>query len=284
MKKLYILLGCALLSIMLPCCKKAIMGNGHGEYKVSILSEANTGVSAANLEDARQSFLFTGRFTREGAEKEITISFRGTEYAGVYEYSQQGKGTTLIRDSYAVDDPVCRHFAVESETKVLLYIDVAGYGTVVQEAELPLPVLSEEEILEKAADYASDWISTEEYGTPEITIRDGSESMASLYQVLFVSKAQGIETTDRISVLLSDRGVLHQVSASEPGWTKKYRDALRSFSVEEAIRAGMAASGLTSPTVTSKRFGISREGKVFLMLGLSGTGSEAPVLLAISEE
>ncbi len=87
-----------------------------------------------------------------------------------------------------------------------------------------------------------------------------------------------------MDLLISNRGRLIFIGASQPGWSREYRKELEEFPVEEAIRQGIEKSGFLTPTINTKRFGITKEGEVVLLLGLTGDMEEGAVLLVIRRE
>ncbi len=265
------------------------------QYKVTLISEGNAGEKTINME----SDLSYRPFTSTTAPKELTVTFQGKEYTGTYWMSEKLPGSGIIRDEYHID--IDRRgfaqFEVNSADQRLLSMHInARYDFIVAGAdfdawELAQPVLSKEEIEALAVSYAKELISLDEYSV-RLEIREGPTVIAppsdtpevEIYECFFCSMVQGIETTDQASVLLTDRGTFYYVSALAPGWVAEHRDELLSFDVEAAMEAANEASHLTNPTVKVRRFGIDENGQVFLMLFITGSDTEMPLLLGVTEE
>ena len=104
------------------------------------------------------------------------------------------------------------------------------------------------------------------------------------YAYRFWSKVNGVETTDYVDLLLSNKGSLVFIGASQPGWTREHKEELQAFPLEEAVRQGIESSGFSSPVITVERFGITNEGEVVLLLGLAGTQDEGSLMLVIRND
>ena len=260
------------------------------QYHVRLISEGNTGEKTINME----SDLIYGSFTSKTAPEELTVTFRGNEYTGTYWTSQRLPGSGVVRDEYHVGSAAS--FAVSSTDQKLLYIDInmlSEYGISGADWdawEMAQPVLSKEELEALAVSYAKELISLDRYSV-KVEIQKGPTVIGSsepphadLYTYTFCHKVHGIETTDQVSVLLSDRGIFRYVSALAPGWTDEHWEELSSFDVKAATEAAKEASHLTDPKVKVSRFGINEDGQVFLMLFLTGADHETPLLLGVTEE
>lgn len=250
------------------------------QYAIQVLDKGNGGISTIDQATIGQSLQ---SFQSETAPKEMTISFQGKEYSGNYEESSRSMGTTAIRDTYRVPGySRCLEFSVDSESKAPIFIYMVGQEYF--EKEMDLPTISEEKIQSKAKEYASEWIQLDDFSIFQNDYREGDDTVAAVYGFRFCSMAQGVETTDFVDVLISDRGSLIYMSAPQVGWTKEHQEELKSFDVEEATEQAKMASKLTNPAVGIRRFGINEEGKVYLMVFLTGTEEETPLLLGISQE
>jgi hypothetical protein len=261
------------------------------QYLVRLISEGNAGEKAINME----SDLSYGSFASKTAPKELTVTFQGKEYTGSYWMSEKLPGSGIVRDEYHVGSDAS--FAVSSADQTLLYMDInvlSEYGlsgTDWDAWEMAQPVLSITEIKRLAVSYAQELVSLDDYSA-KLEIRKGPTVLgpssepphADLYEYTFCGTVQGLETTDQVSVLISDRGIFRYVSALAPGWVGEHRGELLSFDVNAATEAAKEASHLTNPTVKARRFGIDENGKVFLMLFLTGANDETPLLLGVSEE
>ena len=265
------------------------------QYKVTLISEGNAGEKTINME----SDLSYSSFTSTTAPKELTVTFRGKEYTGTYWMSEKLLGSGIIRDEYHID--IDRRgfaqFEVNSTDHKLLSMHInARYDSIVAGTdfdawELAQPVLSKEEIEALAVSYAKELVSLDEYSA-RLEIREGPTVIGppsdtpevEVYDCYFCSTVQGIETTDQVSVLITDRGTFYYAIALAPGWVGEHRDELLSFDVEAATEAAKEASHLTNPTVKVRRFGIDENGHVFLMLFITGSDTEMPLLLGVTEE
>ena len=262
-------------------------------YQVKLLSEGNAGEKTINLETDSS---YGGSFESKTAPKEVTVTFQGRQYTGSYWMSRKYPGVGIIQDEYHFrDDKQAGEFYVNSADQQLLFIDISWQNASdFQEYhswEMSLPVLPKEKIEELAVGYAEEWTSLEEYSA-SFELRKGPTVLSpttepidpDVYDLVLTSMVQDIETTDRVSVLISDRGVLHYAGIQAPGWVKDHREELLAFDVEAATEAAMAASNLTHPAVKLRRFGINENGQIYLMLFLTGAENETPLLLGIFED
>ena len=284
MKRHFLLAILVISCLLFAGCQKAEFSSVDSRelhYQAYLLSEMNSKIRTDQLTEFQITYGMERSYKSEDAAQELSVAFRGTTYQGVYECSYRGKGTIAERDRYVASGPICTGFEVDHTTGALLWINLAGYGQVVQLSELNKPILAEKTIEKLATDYASDWISVKDYDLVEKTVRAGRGEMADLYVYSFTKTVHGVKTTDSIYVYISDRGVLHMISVLEIGWTEKYRKELSAFSVEEAVNTAKTVSGLTNPTVNTQKFGITPDGKIVLMVSLLGGENEAPVELAI---
>ena len=262
-------------------------------YQIKLLSEGNAGEKTINLETDSS---YGGSFESKTAPKEVTVTFQGRQYTGSYWMSQKYPGVGIIQDEYHFrDDKQAGEFYVNSADQQLLFIEIGWQNASdFQEYhswEMSLPVLPKEKIEELAVGYAEEWTSLEEYSA-SFELRKGPTVLSpateptdpDLYDLVLTSMVQGIETTDRVFVLISDRGVLHYAGTESPGWVKDHREELLAFDVQAATEAAMAASHLTNPAVKVRRFGLDDQGHVMLMLFLTGAENETPLLLSVTEE
>ncbi len=252
---------------------------GCRSYHVSLLSVGNSTATPSSVVQAPEDYKGKESFQRTEASRELTVSFDGTEYTGTYRDSSRAKGSMTVLDHYEVDGPTRLVFSVDSSNRklaaVILRVDSG--------AELELPMLGTDETEAKAREYASMWVSLSEYELTESSVRKG-KSHADYYYYRFCKKACGIETTDGVDVLISDRGVLHYMETIGLGWVDQHQAELKAFPLSAAVKAAEKASGLSSPTVGVRRFGISAAGKVFLIVTFSGTGNEALMELAVTAD
>lgn len=251
------------------------------EFSVQLLDKGEGGIETIDFETISPY----GSFISTDALETVTVSFDGNTYTGTYRTTNHYPGTNLLIDEYYVDDSsLCSSFEVSREDQTLLGIDMVG-GQEFFASEFTRPILSEEEIEQRAVSWASKWILMDGYSS-ELDFRKGSEeaSCPDLYCYRFCSIAQGIETTDYLDVLVSDRGTFYWMHALQPGWTKDHRAELLNFDVKEAIEQAKVASKLTNPVIGAQRFGLTEEGKVCLMVFLTGSDDEVPLLLGVSQE
>ena len=251
---------------------------GCRSYNVRLLSVGSSIADTASVAQASEEFKGRASFQRAEASRELTVSFEGTEYTGTYRDSSRGKGAMTVLDHYEVGSgPVRLVFSVDSSDRKLAAVTLR----VDSSEELKLPMLGADETEAKAREYASMWVSLSEYELTESSVRTRS-SHADYHYYRFCKKACGIETTDWVDVLISDRGVLHYMETMGLGWVNQHQAELNAFPLSAAVKAAEKASGLASPTVGVRRFGISADGKVFLIVTLSGASNEALMELAVT--
>ena len=223
-----------------------------------------------------------GMYQSKTAAPEMTVTFEGEEYRGVYSYTYVPSGTGSVHDVYKPEIPKegnYLYFEVESSTGELRFIDLAVTQLLVEDQQAK--IISEQEIEEIALQWARKWTSLEDY-EKEVEFRDTPDDDWDFYHYRFWSIVQGVETTDYVDLLVSNRGRLIFIGASQPGWSREHREELEEFPVEEAVRQGIEKSGFSSPTINTKRFGITKEGEVVLLLGLTQSSQGSSVLYVIA--
>ena len=283
---------CCLLLLSAGTCA---CSNGHGAgligrtdsmqktYTVREISEGNGGIKHTPLEKALPSFCEES-FERAEAPKEQAVVFQEKEYQGTYRNSRRYSGTKTVIDTYTVlGGSRCGEFHVNSSTRELTYISFFVGQKELWEREKDLPRISRQEVEKKAMEIAGVWGATDEYSISLQTFWPGDASSSGDYNFRVCRMVQGIETTDYIDVLIDDRGTLLYIGSAELGWVNDHRGELESFSLEIATETAKKESGLSAPSVQVQRFGISADDEVFLMLMLSGSGNEQPVVLAVTE-
>ena len=269
-----------------PSATPTEMNTAPKQYHVRLISKGNSGeISGVFTSNAMET---GGVFQSETARPELTVTFEGQIYHGVYRWSERYAGSGMILDGYdAETDSVKAFFKVNTEDRSLMFFEILSQNGLEGGDyflwEVSLPVLPESEIEKAALRYAGIWSSMEDY-TVSHTVQKGNETCADFYDYVFCRKVHGIETTDRIMVLISDRGIFHYAGAEGSRWADEHWEELSSFDVKAATEAAKEASHLTNPTVKIRRFGIDENGQVFLMLFLTGANEETPLLLGVTEE
>ncbi len=254
-------------------------------FRCEVLSLANGGPFSPFLTQSDLAVQWgSGLFQSQTAAKEITVTFEGTAYHGVYSYSYVPSGLGVTHDVYKPEIPAegdYNYFEVNSSTGDLVFIHLASPRLLLEEKEASF--ISQEEIDEIAKQWAAKWIPLDEY-EKEVEFRDTQDDDWDFYAYRFWSKVNGVETTDYVSVMVSNKGRLIYIGASQAGWSREHRAELEAFPVEEAILKGIEASGFVSPTINVKRLGITSENEIVLLLGLNGTEEEGAVLFVIRRE
>lgn len=294
MRKISVFSGCFLiLALLLTSCmqkqpnegKKIDSTEQESHFRCEVLSIANGGPFATFLSQSDLAADWGGgMYQSKTAAKEMTVTFEGEEYEGIYHYSYIPAGTGIVNDVYSpgigTEGNYC-YFEVDSLSGELRFIHLASTQLALEEKQAKR--ITEKEIEEIAKQWAWKWISLDDYES-SVEFRDTPNDDWDFYNYRFWSKVNGVETTDYVDLLISNRGRLIFIGASQPGWSREYRKELEEFPVEEAIRQGIEKSGFLTPTINTKRFGITKEGEVVLLLGLTGDMEEGAVLLVIRRE
>lgn len=80
----------------------------------------------------------------------------------------------------------------------------------------------------------------------------------------------------------AEKTILQNLNPS--GWTQEYAEDLAAFDVEQATRTALAVSGLTDPKVVQQAFLRTEDGRITMMIYLTGSEGETPLLLNVLDK
>ena len=273
-----VLFACLLGGTVFLIARNNLQGKKH-TFSVTVVGTTNGGTASMDLTNVGTLSWFQSK----DAPAELTVTFMGKSYTGTYFNSERSSLRDDWSNHYHVKDgSMCTGFEVSGLTGKLTMISLGGYRCAALAADQTKTAISIDMIREKALSYAEEWLPLDDYSEKYEKRTAGEPYYFFTYNWTFVRKVQGIETTDEISLRITDRGTLLLMSTNQPGWTKDHQAELDAFPLEEAIKHAKSASGLTNPTVDSCRFELGRDGYVFLKLVLSGRPDEQSVILSVS--
>ena len=214
------------------------------------------------------------------APRERTVRYHGNDVHGTYNFSYKNYRNDTVIDRYRVDrgakgSPV--QFYVRKTDGKLLYIE---FDTASETVALPL--ISEDEALEKARIEASEWISINESRETRVMLsEEGKPESGYVYR--FFRTHEGIDTTDFVEVAITEQGTLWYLSGPDPGWTERKGSELRAFSMEKAEQA--VKEGFPHPIyrIVPARFGLNEKDRVYLEYSVFTSNDTAMTVFVILE-
>lgn len=231
-----------------------------------------------------------GYFESATADSEKTIFFDGQTYTGSYVYSICPPGCGIIMDYYHPQDPIasgCAEFCVDSSTGALLSIDFITSAFYDKHANTSTPTQTEAALQKIAEQWASLYIDSDEYTVRLSRKDDLTDPQMTLYTFEFVKVVNGVDTTDRLLVLLSDRGELGYITPQQLGWVEENIDQLNDFSKINPSKLIETTMGLKSANVEEQWYGITPDSEVVLLVNCvveSKTGATELISMVIKKE
>lgn len=280
------------LFICLLICVVLLTSCSSTSWDCSLLSGSNAiATSQLAIPIAEEATYWNaGYFESATADSEKTIYFDGQSYTGSYVYSICPPGCGIIMDYYHPQDPItsgCAEFCIDSSTGDLLSIDFITSAFYDKHTNTSTPVQTEAALQKIAEQWASFYINPDEYTVRLSRKDDLTDPKMALFTFEFVKVVNGIDTTDRLLVLLSDRGELGYITPQQLDWVEKSIGQLNQFSKTNPSKLIENTIGLKSAKVEQQRYGITPDGEVVLLVSCvveSKTGATELISMVIKKE
>lgn len=243
-------------------------------WECSLLSTMNGSSAGFGLTAADASAVWNrGTFQDAAAPQEMTITFDGKTYTGNYSYSICVVGCGYIKDYYQSEDPrgAFSEFSIRRETGALTGIHFATREFFARNAETPVLEDPSNMLPDMAKQWASHFIDVEAYEMYLYRTIPQQDPKMTTYIYEFVKKANGLDTTDWLQVMLSDRGILGYIGMKQPGWVDEQEEQLQAFASVDPKALIQRDTALTNVAVRKQYYGITPEGKVVLLVNCSVT-------------
>lgn len=212
-----------------------------------------------------------GTYQDENAPREMTITFDGITYTGYYRNSICAVGCGKIKDYYQSEGPdaAFSEFSVERETGILTGIDFVtrdyfDANEATEPLEDPINMLPD-----MARQWASHFIDVDQYKMRLASTRVMQEPRTVLYVYEFVKEVDGRSTTDKLQMLITDRGILGWIGSWQLGWVEDNRDQLEAFACVDAKALIQRDTNYTGVAVSKESYGITPEGKAVMLVSCS---------------
>lgn len=242
------------------------------QWECSMLSTMNGASAPLGLAAADAAVVWNrGTYQDENAPREMTVTFDGVCYTGQYRYSICVVGCGAIKDYYQSESPdaAFSEFSVDRETGKLTGIDFVtrGYFAANEETEaLEDPINMLPGI---AKQWAAHFLDVEQYKMRLSSTRVMQDPRTILYIFDFVKEVDGVGTTDKLQLLITDRGILGWIGTKQLGWVENSQEQLEAFAMADPKALIQRDTTLTSVTVQEKYYGITPEGKVVMLVRCS---------------
>lgn len=209
-----------------------------------------------------------GSFHSETANPMLTVTFAGKEYTGTYKYSVCPPGQGITKDYYEPENPKeadFDEFGVVSGTGELAYISLLT-NTLPEEME-QMPKLENigQKLEALARQWASEFIDPEKYTFRLVRGGFGVGDVRN-YLYEFVRDVDGVDTTDKLTVLLTDRGNLIHIGVGHTGWTEEKRVQLFRFRMANTEKQVAKALEGLQYRIAKQTYGITPKGEVVLLV------------------
>jgi len=204
----------------------------------------------------------------ENVDTTCQVEFDGTTYSGVYKDSRYRLYTSYRTDFYETPDGV--EFGVRADTKELVTLDLWTVGTEWEEGKLEPLNDPAEELKRLAGSIASKLIDPFEYDclNPEISMVPGVDH--ALYTYRFIRMIHDLETSDYVTVILTNRGTLVHLLVGELGWAAGLCDYVGMDTAALVKNSGI----LKKPAVQRQVYALSPTGELVRCVSVTGTSKE----------
>ena len=213
-----------------------------------------------------------GYYTSDDAPKEKTISFNGTVYTGSYIWSICATGSGIIKDYYQANNSEANflEFGVNRETGELTGINFVTKNYYKQNAEADVLEQVDSALPKLASTWASYFIDTDKYVMRLHRTIPQTDPEMTTYVNEFVRVVNGLDTTDMLQVMISDRGLLGYIDSRHLGWVEKNERLLKKMETLDPDIIVQGTSSITDVTIEGKRYGITPDGDVVMLVNCSG--------------
>ena len=263
----------ACLCVILLCVPATLLRSGFGLrcYLLDTQNGSPAGVTLARAEEADD--WTRGSFQSETAAPTVTVTFNGNTYTGSYRYSVCPGGQGITKDYYGPENPEEADydgFSVISGTGELAYISLLS-NALLEEMEQQPRLENAGYALEELAFYwAAQFIDPEEYTFRMVRGGYGAGDVRN-YLYEFVCTVDGVDTTDKLTVLLTDRGYLIHIGVGHPGWTQDKQAQLFRLKAANTDRLVKKAMNGLQYRIAEKTYGITPQGQAVLMVNCEVT-------------
>ena len=239
------------------------------QWECSMLSTMNGASAPLGLAASDAAVVWNrGTYQDENAPREMTVTFDGETYTGNYQYSICVVGCGYIKDFYQREDRNAHfaEFSVHRETGQLMGIDFATKDFFTRNEEAQALEDPRNMLPDMVRQWASYFIDTDQYEMRLYRSLAQKDPEMTTYTYEFVRKANGLDTTDLLQVMVSDRGILGWIGAKHLGWVEENRDQLEAFACVDSKALIQRDTNLTSVAVEKESYGITPEGKVVMLV------------------
>ena len=240
---------------------------------------AISGLSISRVEDA--ALWNRGMFQSETASPTVTVSFGGKTYTGVYCYSLCTAVSGGTADYYRPQGADWAEFSVDAQSGALRSIDLISQGFLEEQGSLP--PMDADAIEEKAKRLAAQYIDTDDYVMRRTGVNRDEENGLLLYTYEFVRVVGGYDTTDKLQLMLTDRGGLLQIGGLHSRWVDDHGLALMKLRIINPEKMLRQVLGDRSFRIRKCTYGITPEGIPMILVdcALTGKFGEAVALFVI---
>ena len=196
------------------------------------------------------------------------ITFDGTTYTGRYRDSAYRLPTSYRTDHYVT--PTGETFGIRADTGDLVCLNLQTPQFDLLQNELEPLDNPGAELRLQAEEIASRLVVPFEYDRsgPEVSMVSGIDTV--LYTYRFVKQIHGQESSDYVTIVLTDRGSLVQLSVGESGWA----DGLQNHTDIDAVSLIADSGILLNPTVQRQVLALSPAGELVCWANVTGITKE----------
>ena len=248
--------------------------------RIELIDEGD-GASISELKGEKVSAWYVWDTDPGSTPVKKTIIFDGVEYHGTFDHTFGAEGYAGAFDAYRIDDVNDGFdFTLDHETGVLVGISL--YHTLNHETKdsaLPVPENPSKYAETQARKWASELLGdAEDY---EMVFLGHFNDY--WYSYRFIRKEYGMDSTDYLTIEISERGALANFSMRCAGWTKQYKEELsklKAVQIEQAVSAELQKSEATLLSVQNSFFGLTPEKKAVLIVNCEVRTREGMVTAA----
>lgn len=244
------------------------------EFECSMLDTMNGTSAGFGLAASEVSAIWNeGYFSSEDAPEEMTVIFDGVSYTGSYTWSLCASGCAITKDYYLPNDSNANflEFSVNRETGELADINFVTKDYFAKNAETEPLEDPRNTLPDMARQWASHFIDPDQYEMRLYRTIPQPDPKMTTYIYEFVQVVNGLDTTDKLQIMISDRGLLGYIATGQLGWVEENEKQLEAFALADPLALIQRDSTLSNVKVKGQRYGITPDGKVVLLVNCSVT-------------
>lgn len=244
------------------------------QWVCSVLTGGNSYSSADIATESTQDWGIwsQGYYFSDDAPAEKTVSFDGITYTGNYIWSVCVTGCGIIKDYYQSSDPNANflEFSVNRETGELTGINFVTKHYYKNNSEMEELERVDSVLPKLACTWASYFIDIDQYEMRLYRTTPQTDPEMTTYVYEFVRVVNGLDTTDMLQIMISDRGLLGYIDSRHLGWVEDNKNSLEKIATVNPDMMVQNASNITDVAIERQRYGITPEGDVVLLVKCSG--------------